>query len=415
MCLRFASKQAAGSAMQESAVAIGCSHQPQQSAAGTFCRSLRQKRAAVTTPSSLCRTTPSQHPHNPRTSLQQATANDLYRSAAYLVLDRRGLSVNAKRSSPSGARNGPGHSPGQSLRHQHGHSHGHHAGASPAGAFKWSVLLNTLLTSLQLVIGLSFGSLALVGDALHNLGDVIGLTLGCGAERLSQRPAKGRFTFGYGRSTHMASLANVLLILVAGGVVVVEGVERLYAPVLLHPAPVAWAAAAGVVINLLSARLFGQHHHHDLNQRAAVLHLLTDAAVSVAVLISTLLVGLTQWAWLDPLTAIAVGLVVMISAVSLLREAIAVSLDVAPRGTDLVAIRAALLELPDVVDVRDLHAWGVSTSRLALTAHVVRLEQAPTDDGHALLVEARRRLRALGIRQSTLQLEVSHEDCPASP
>lgn len=88
--------------------------------------------------------------------------------------------MNAKRSSPSGARNGPGHSPGQSLRHQHVHSHGHHAGASPAGAFKWSVLLNTLLTSLQLVIGLSFGSLALVGDALHNLGDVIGLTLGWG-------------------------------------------------------------------------------------------------------------------------------------------------------------------------------------------------------------------------------------------
>ena len=139
------------------------------------------------------------------------------------------------------------------------------------------------------------------------------------------------------------------------------------------------------------------------------------AAVSVAVLISTLLVGLTQWTWLDPLTAIGVGIVVIMSAVSLLREAIAVSLDGAPRGIDLAAIRAALLALPDVVDVRDLHVWGVSTSRLALTAHVVRQSDAPSDDGRVLLAEARRRLQALGIRQSTLQLEVSHEDCPVSP
>ncbi len=331
--------------------------------------------------------------------------------------------MNANRSSPSGAPSDHDHdhdhhpnpNPTQSHGRSHGHQHGHQHGGSPAGAFKWSVLLNTVLTSLQLVIGLSFGSLALVGDALHNLGDVVGLALGWGAERLSQRPASGRFTFGYGRTTHMASLANGLLILVAGGVVVVEAIERLSAPVALHPAPVAWAAAAGVVINLLSARLFGQHHHHDLNQRAAVLHLLTDAAVSVAVLVSTLLVGLTQWAWLDPLTAIGVGIVVMISALSLLREAIAVSLDAAPRGTDLAAIRAALLELPDVVDVRDLHVWGVSTSRLALTAHLVRHDHASTDDGRALLTEARQRLQALGIRQSTLQLEVSHDDCAASP
>ena len=114
-------------------------------------------------------------------------------------------------------------------------------------------MLNSGLTALQLVIGFGFGSLALIGDALHNLGDVVGLALGWGAERLSQRPATARFTYGYGRSTHLASLLNALLIFSAGVVVVVEAIQRLFAPVPLLTTPVAWAAAAGIGINLLSA------------------------------------------------------------------------------------------------------------------------------------------------------------------
>jgi len=211
-----------------------------------------------------------------------------------------------------------------------GRKHGH-AGR----AFRWSIALNAGLTALQLVIGLAFGSLALIGDALHNLGDVVGLVLGWGADRLSRQPARGRFTYGYGRSTQMASLINGLLIFAAGAVVVVEAIERLFNPVPLIAGPVAWAAAAGIVINFGSAQLFGHGHHGDLNQRAAVLHLLTDAAVSVAVLISALVVGLTGWLWLDAVTAIGVGGAVSWSAAALLREAIALNLDGVPRGIDL--------------------------------------------------------------------------------
>ncbi|MFM7393163.1 MAG: cation diffusion facilitator family transporter, partial [Cyanobium sp.] len=178
------------------------------------------------------------------------------------------------------------------------HADQDHAGQAPThglgrrnqaeAAFRWSVLLNAALTTLQLTIGFAFGSLALIGDALHNLGDVVGLALGWGAERLSRKPAVGRFTYGFGRSTHLASLVNGVLIFAAGAVVLVEALQRFLDPVPLQTGPVAWAAAAGIVINLLSARLFGHDHHHDLNQRAAVLHLLTEAAVSVAVLASTL-------------------------------------------------------------------------------------------------------------------------------
>jgi len=305
------------------------------------------------------------------------------------------------------------HSHEQEHEHEHGQQASSHGRAS--SAFRWSIALNSGLTALQLVVSFGFGSLALIGDALHNLGDVVGLGLGWGADQLSRRPAGGRFTYGYGRSTQMAALLNGLLIFSAGVVVVVEAIQRLFNPVPLIVGPVAWAAAAGIVINLLSARLFGHNHHHDLNQRAAVLHLLTDAAVSVAVLLSALLVGLTGWLWLDAVTAIGVGGAVIWSATGLLREAVALNLDAAPRHVDLTQVEATLAALPGVLAVEELHVWGLSTSRTALTSHLLidrarlagqRLE--PND----LLALARERLAALGIRKCTLQLEAETERHP---
>nr|WP_254216693.1 cation diffusion facilitator family transporter [Synechococcus sp. CCY 9618] len=272
----------------------------------------------------------------------------------------------------------------------------------------WSVLLNSGLSGLQLAIGFGFGSLALIGDAVHNLGDVAGLLFGWGAERLSARPATARFTYGFGRSTQLASLMNAGLILMAAAVLMVEGVQRLFDPVPVVSGPVAWAATAGIVVNLFSARLFGTGHHHDLNRRAAVVHLLTDAAVSAAVLASALLVGLVGWIWLDAATAIGVGLAVAWSGWELLREALSAALDAVPRGIDLVEVDGALRSLPGVENVHHLHVWGMSTSQAALTAHVSR--RTGSVDDRELLRQARQRLAALGIAHSTIQLEPPRGD-----
>lgn len=304
---------------------------------------------------------------------------------------------------------------GTDHEHHHQPSHPLQEASSGAGrAFRWSIALNTGLTTLQLVIGFGFGSLALIGDALHNLGDVIGLVLGWGADRLSRRRASGRFTYGYGRSTQLAALINGLLIFGAGAVVVVEAIQRLFNPVPLIAGPVAWAAAAGVVINLFSAKLFGHNHHHDLNQRAAVLHLLTDAAVSVAVLISAIAASLTGWIRLDALTAIGVGAVVIWSAIDLLREAIALNLDATPSHINLAEVNGTLLALPAVQAVEALHIWSLSTSRTALTAHLVidpAALAASQLSQEQVMHKAREALAALGIHTTTLQVETSHHHC----
>ena len=297
--------------------------------------------------------------------------------------------------------------------HDHGRRHPqqHIGRAGLAAAFRWSILLNTVLSVAQVVIGIGFGSLALIGDAIHNLGDVAGLTLGWGAERLSTRPPNARFTYGFGRSTQLAALINGVLVAMASAVVVVEGIQRLQQPEPLVSGPVAWAAALGVVVNLGSARFFGHsghgsaggHGQHDLNRRAAVLHLLTDALVSLAVLLSALLVGLTGWQWLDPLTAIGVGVAVGYTGVVLIRDALVVLLDGIPSHIQVDLVRSTLLALPGVVDVHHLHIWSLSTTQVALTAHLCRRDTGLND--LELLHQAKAALAAIGVEHSTLQLE----------
>jgi cobalt-zinc-cadmium efflux system protein len=265
------------------------------------------------------------------------------------------------------------------------------------------VILNSGLSALQLVIGVSFGSLALIGDAVHNLGDVAGLLLGWGAERLSARAPSKRFTYGFGRSTQLASLANAVFILMASAVVLVEGVQRLFEPVEVSAGPVLWAAAIGVAVNLFSARLFGADAGHDLNRRAAAIHLLTDAAVSAAVLIAALVVGFTGWNWLDAATAIGVGLAVAWSGIEILRQSLRIVLDAVPEGIDQAAVEAALRQLPGVLNVHHVHIWALSTSQSALTAHVVR--HPGSIDDLDWLHQAKQRLAQLGIAHSTIQLE----------
>ncbi|MEY3750168.1 MAG: hypothetical protein RLZZ186_587 [Cyanobacteriota bacterium] len=296
--------------------------------------------------------------------------------------------------------------------HDHGRRHPqqHIGRAGLASAFRWSILLNTALSVGQIVIGIGFGSLALIGDAIHNLGDVAGLALGWGAERLSTRPPSERFTYGFGRSTQLAALINGVLVAMASAVVVVEAIQRLHHPEPLVSGPVAWAAAAGIAVNLGSAGLFGHQgpagqsgHSHDLNRRAAVIHLVSDALVSLAVLLSALVVGFTGWHWLDPLTAIGVGVAVGYTGVVLIRDALVVLLDGIPRHIQPEQVRQTLLGLPGVVDVHHVHIWCLSTTQVALTAHVCRRESGLNDLD--LLHQAKAALAAIGVEHSTIQLE----------
>ena len=258
-------------------------------------------------------------------------------------------------------------------------------------------------------MGIAFGSNALIGDAIHDFGDVIGLIMGWGAETLGHRAPTSHFSDGLGRSTQLAAVANAVLILMASAVLCVESFQRFSNPIPLVTGPIAWAAVAGLIVNLGSAKLFGDHDH-DLNGKGPVVHLLSDAAVSAAVLLSTLLVAATGWYWLDPLTGLLVGCSIGWMGIGLLGKAFAKTMDAIPDYIDINKVKSILENLQGVQSIHHLHIWPLSTSRVALTAHIVRsLSQSEAD--HTLISTASNEMNKQGIEHCKFQVESAEDNC----
>ncbi len=290
----------------------------------------------------------------------------------------------------------------------HGHHHDHHHGPRglPAGRLDRAMLigvgLNVAFVVVEVAAGFLAGSLSLLADAGHNASDVLGLLLAWGADWLSRRPPSQRYTWGLGRSTILAALANAVLLLVACGAIFWEAWHRLQEPAPVAGLTVIVVATVGVVINTLTALLF-VGGHADANVRGAFLHMAADAAVSAGVVIAGLAITATGLGWIDPVVSIAIALVIVAGTWGLFRESLDLALDAVPRGVDVAAIEAALGRVAGVAAVNDLHVWGPSTSEVSLTAH---LAAAPDADTDALLAEATRVVReTFHIAHSTIQIE----------
>lgn len=249
----------------------------------------------------------------------------------------------------------------------------HRHDAPPAGtgrAFGWAVALNAAYVVAEAGFGFAADSLALLADAAHNLTDVAGLLIAWAAVGLSRRPPTAQHTYGLGRATILAALANAVAILLGVGAIVWEAVGRFDAPAPVAAGTVLWVAAVGIAVNAGTAMLFLKDRHGDLNMRGAFLHMATDAAVSAGVVVSALIVLWTGWLLVDPIAAIAVSLLVGWAAFDLFRSSIHLSLDGVPEGVDTAAVERWLRALPGVADVHDLHVWSLSTTSVALTAHL---------------------------------------------
>jgi cobalt-zinc-cadmium efflux system protein len=272
-------------------------------------------------------------------------------------------------------------------------------------AFAAGALINLGFVVVEVILGIAANSVALVADAAHNLGDVVALLLAWGAAWLSRRPPSTRRTYGWGRSSILASLINAVVLLIGVGGIGVEALQRL-----VHPEPVATGivmavAAAGIVVNGGSALLFRTHRHDDLNIRAQFQHLAGDALVSVAVVLAGLLIRVTGLTWLDAIASLLVGGIIVGGTWQTLKEAFNLSLDAVPAGVSQQEVHGWLAALPGVREVHDLHIWGLSTTETALTAHLV------CEPTHGITLDevATALHRQFHIGHATLQLETETE------
>ena len=305
------------------------------------------------------------------------------------------------------------------MAHAHPHTHGAGCGHGLAAAqldraMAAGVALNTLFVAVEAAAGVTAGSLALLADAGHNAGDVLGLLLAWGASWLARRPPSRRYTWGLRRSTIYAALGNAVLLLLACGGIAWEAANRLRFPEPVAGPIVIAVAAMGVVINTLSALLFVKGHG-DANVRGAFLHMAADAAVSLGVVLAGVAIVLTGATWIDPVVSLAVAAMIVAGTWGLFRESLDLALDAVPRGVEPEAIEAALTALPGVTEVHDLHVWGASTSEISLTAHLVAVDGTSHD---RLLADAEAVLRErFRVAHSTIQIEgpAACEQCRQRP
>lgn len=269
--------------------------------------------------------------------------------------------------------------------------------------FGIGIALNAAFVVVEAVFGVLSGSLALVADAGHNLGDVVGLLLAWGASVLVRRTPTTRHTYGFRRTSVMASMVNAVVLLVAVGALGVEAIQRFGQPAPVASGTVMAVAALGVVINGITAWMLHAGHRHDLNIRGAYLHMFADAAVSVGVVVSALVMGLTGWLWLDPAVTLVIAVVIGVSSWDLLLESWNLALDAVPAGVSIAEVQAYLAGLPGVCAVHDLHVWAMSTSEVALTVHLVKPD-GQIDDAWMSLVNADLRDR-FHIHHTAIQCE----------
>jgi cobalt-zinc-cadmium efflux system protein len=294
-----------------------------------------------------------------------------------------------------------GHSPGAP-----GHTH---APATFGSAFAIGITLNLGFVIVEVVYGIFAHSLALVADAGHNLGDVLGLLLAWGATFLARTAPTERHTYGLRSSSILAALFNAIFLLITVGAIAWEAIRRFGNPTEVEPTTVIWVAIVGIVINSATALMFMSGRKRDLNIRAAFLHMAADAGVSLGVVIAGFLIIATGSLWIDPVISLVIAAVITWGTWGLLRDSANLALHAVPQGIEMAKVRQYLSSLPHVTEVHDLHVWPMSTTETALTAHLVR----DVDDCDCALLEQASRdlLRKFEIQHATLQFETLDHHC----
>ena len=284
-----------------------------------------------------------------------------------------------------------------------------HAPASFGTAFAIGITLNVGFVILEVIYGILANSLALIADAGHNLGDVLGLVLAWGATFLARTAPTERRTYGLRSSSILAALFNAIFLLITTGAIAWEAVRRFGDPTSVEAHTVIWIATVGIIINTATALMFMSGRKRDLNIRAAFLHMAADAGVSLGVVIAGFLILTTGWPWIDPVISLAIAGVIIWGTWGLLRDSVNLALHAVPQGIEVAEVRRYLASLPHVTEVHDLHVWPMSTTETALTAHLVR---DVNECDCALLDQAARELhRKFEIQHATLQFETVDHQC----
>jgi cobalt-zinc-cadmium efflux system protein len=299
------------------------------------------------------------------------------------------------------------------MGHDHTHHH-HHKIERFSNVLLAGVGLNALFVVVEASAGFFTGSLALLTDAGHNLSDVGSLLLSLLAFKLASIRPNVKYTYGYKKTTILATLINAVVLFVAVGIIFWEAIHRFNAPKEMPGITVAIVSFIGIIINGLSALLFFRDKDSDLNMKGAYLHLLADALVSFGVVIGGIAMYFTHLYWIDSILSVVICVVILISSFRLLKDSLRLSLDGIPVDVDVDKVEAALLGIKGVISLHHLHIWAMSTTENAMTVHVVLSKQLTDVEIMGVKKEIKHALAHQSVHHSTLEIESENFVCEQS-
>ena len=302
----------------------------------------------------------------------------------------------------------------ESIHHVHqghgGNHHHHHVPTSVNGIFILCIALNLLFVAIEAGVGFVYGSVGLLSDAGHNLSDVFSLLIALLAIRMAARKSTEKFTYGYKKSTVLASLLNAVILLVAVGAIIIESISRLNHPQEVSGAAISWTAGIGILINGFTAWLLMRDQDKDLNVKGAFLHMAMDTLVSAGVVVSGIVIYFTGILWIDPAISLVIAAIILVSTFNMLKESLFLSLDAVPEAVDMDAIGKGLKEIDGVTGWHHIHVWAMSTTENAATVHLVLKDISSMEE---VKDKARSVFRSAGVEHCTIECEAPGSHCPA--
>jgi cobalt-zinc-cadmium efflux system protein len=295
--------------------------------------------------------------------------------------------------------------------HSHGQQHAH--GHGTAGVLKWSFFATLLFVVAEAIAGFRSGSLALVSDAGHNLTDALALVLAAVGVYMQSKPADSVKTFGYHRAGVLTAFANALTLCAISVFIFYEAWQRFAHPVRIEEWTMFWMALAAVALN--GGIMWGLHREkdHDLNIRAAFVHMLGDAVSSAGIMAGAIAIHFTGLTYIDPILSVIIGILIVWTAWDIIRESLNVLLEGLPRGMELNKVTEAIRCIDGVIDVHDLHIWSLGSSAHALSCHVL-IEDMPPSASNTILHRINDVLGGQQIHHTTIQFEHTKCDAPCT-
>lgn len=272
------------------------------------------------------------------------------------------------------------------------------------------VALNVGITVVELVGGAVSGSLSLISDAFHNLGDAGSILLAFFAHKVAARPADEKRTFGYKRATVLAAFINAVALIFTGGVIVREAIERAIEPKAVNTTVLLTVASLGLLVNILSMILLKESSSHSMNMRSAFLHMLSDALSSLSVIAGAVVMHLFGLSWMDWLISIPIAGYIVWEGGKLLARASHILLQGAPTSVDLSEIVKEILAVEGVADVHHIHLWNLDENTVHFEAHVNLVSDMRTSETAVTLSRLTEVLSRHGIDHVTVQFEF--DGCP---